>query len=536
MFECASQESQFRKLLTKRQFQEFAERYKGSDLAERAQKIFDILDAPLEYLSINNCGSGVNSEWDDYYPIISPDGRTLYFCSTRPGGYGGEDIWVSKFKNGRWLRAENIGPPLNTESNEGVMSVSADGLTLFLFGGYAGTKGGGDIFVAHFQEGRWTHPVPLSEEINSTSWDVDATITSDGRALFFTSSRPHTTGKITMDDIRQDSDIYVSVLTDEGWSQPINLGPTINTDFDERSPCLHPDGKTFYFCSKGHVGLGDFDVFKSIKMEESWTEWSEPINLGQELNTPGEDVFYTIPASGKYAYFSSQGHATYGGFDIYTNELPTFAAPEPVTMIAGKITDAEGNPIGAIITWEDLDTGEQMGITRSNPVTGEYSIFLPAGKRYGYTASKDGYFFQSGHIILTNQTEYIEIPVNISLKPLEKDVEVIVHNLFFDYNSANLRSESEWELKRLGEIMIQYVDMQIEIQGHTCSIGSDEYNLDLSERRARAVAGYLVGYGISPSRMFPRGYGEQYPIAPNDSEENREMNRRVVIKILEFHD
>lgn len=532
MFRCASQEAQYKKLTTKDQFQRFAEKHRDSELGKKAQKIADILAAPYENLPIRNLGAAVNSDSDDYYPVVSPDGKTLYFCSTRPGGFGGEDIWVSKMENGRWTEARNIGPPLNTEKNEGVMSVSADGLTLYLFGGYAGTIGGGDIFVSHLEVDRWTDPQILSKQVNSRFWDVDASITSDGRALLFASSRPRVTGEVTLDDIKKDSDIYVSILAESGWSRPINLGPTINTEYDERSPFLHPDGKTLYFCSRGQAGLGDFDVYTSVRTGKSWTQWSEPINLGQEINTPGKDVFYTIPASGEFAYFSSRRYDTYGGLDIYSIGLPEVAKPTPVTMISGKITDKEGNPLAAEITWEDLDTGEKLGVARSNSVTGEYTIFLPAGRRYSYTASKDGYFFESGYIDLRGRMEYEELSFDFSLKPVKAKEEITVRNLFFNYNQADLRAESMWELNRLIKIMTEYPRMQIEIQGHTCSLGSDEYNLGLSERRARAVLNYLVDHGVARSRLLARGYGEKYPIASNDTEEGREKNRRVVIKIL----
>ena len=329
-----------------------------------------------------------------------------------------------------------------------------------------------------------------------------------------------------------------TLKTETGWSEPINLGDQINTPFAERSPFLHPDGKTLYFCSSGHPGLGKLDIFVSTRLrEDSWTEWSEPVNLGKGVNGVGSDWGYRVNTSGTDAYFAAENlPGNRGGSDIYVHELPRAMRPEAVATIRGIVTDTDGNPLQVTIKWEDLSTGAEVGRLASDVETGKYFITLPLGKNYGYFAEKDGYYPVAKSVDLRNETEGVDIEVNIQLTPIEKIAEegmaVRLNNIFFDVNKSNLKEESKTELDRFASMLERVPDGVIEISGHTDSVASERYNRELSQRRAESVVEYLISIGIDPSRLIARGYGEEQPVADNGLEEGRALNRRVEFRFL----
>ncbi len=472
--------------------------------------------------------SVINSSEDDYLPVLSLDEQTLYFCSTRPGGLGGEDIWYSKKVNGQWTAPKNIGPPLNTPSNEALLSIAPDGKTVYLFGNYADSKGGGDIFVSTHTDSGWTIPKNIGPPISSNYWDVDAYISNNGKYLFFTSSRPADSTAAG----GKNADIFVSVWGDSTWGKPINLGPTINTPLIDRHPFFHPDGKTLYFCSQGHNSMGGFDIFKSIKLSDSWTDWSTPENIGPPINSKNDDLFYSISTLGDYVYFSTKRPDSYGGFDLYYVLLPQKAKPKPVFTLKGRITDPDGNPLKAKIVLQDLETGDTLAIINNNPETGEYFSVLPAGKKVSYTVMSRNHLFKSDHMDTGKLEESEEEDLNIELQPIVEKKEIVLNNIFFNFNSADLRPESLPELKKVVQIMNENPKLGVEIQGHTDDIGSEEYNLKLSQKRAQAVADFLIKEGVESERLTVVGYGKTQPIAPNTTEEGRQKNRRVVFKIL----
>ena len=472
--------------------------------------------------------SVVNSAWDDYLPVLSLDEQTLYFCSTRPGGYGGEDIWYTKKVDGKWTAPKNIGAPLNTSSNEALLSIAPDGKKVYLFGNYPGSKSGGDIFESTLTDSGWTPPKNMGPPISSNYWDVDAYISNDGKYLFFTSTRPADSAATG----GENADIFVSIWKDSTWGKPINLGPTINTPLVDRHPFFHPDGKTLYFCSQGHNSLGGFDIFKSIKLGDSWTDWSTPENIGPPINSKDDDLFYSISTQGDYVYFSAKRPDSYGGFDLYYVPLPKKAKPKPVFTLKGRITDPDGNPLQAKIVLEDLDTGDTLAIINNDPETGEYFTVLPAEKRVAYTVMSRNHLFKSDHIDTGKLEESKEEALDVELQPIEEKKEIVLNNIFFDFNSADLRPESIIELKKVVKIMQENPKLVVEIQGHTDSVGTDKYNLKLSQSRAEAVANYLIEQGIVKERFKVVGYGEAQPIASNSTDEGRQKNRRVVFKIL----
>lgn len=507
---------------------------------DRTDKIIELLNAPSQNLEVTNIET-INTKGNEYFPVITIDGLRMYF-TVAEGKRGGEDIHYSEKIASTWIKSKNIGPPLSTKENDAINSVSADGNTLVLFGSYKGFIGGGDNFYVTRTSNGWSDIKPFPKPVNSVYWDCDGFLSADGKAFFFTSDRKGGVGefvrggKFYHGEYDGNTDIWVSVKTDSLWGTPVNLGSVINTPYSERSPFLHPDGKTLYFSSDGHYGLGSLDVFKSVRLSDtSWTDWSEPVNLGKEINTAGYDVAYKITTDGKYAYFSSDREGGRGGYDIYNVKLPPEAQPlKNVALVKGKVTDESGNPLDAALIWNEFPGGKNIGSLTSNPETGEYFISLPNGSSYSYFAEHSGYYSVSNNVDLTSQTEYSEITVDIVMQSVAsmESAPIVLNNIYFDFDKSDLKPESFNELERVYKFLSDNPAVNIEISAHTDSKGSDDYNLTLSQNRAESVVAYLIGKGISPSRLLAKGYGESNPIAPNDTEEGMARNRRVEMKII----
>lgn len=525
---------------------EVYERYRGyfEPADERFAAIIELLCAPEEGLVVTNLGEGVNTSGNEGLPVPTADGRLLYFTGKdRPDCAGGEDVFVSESKQGFWQPALSLGYRINSQSHESANSVSADGNRLILLGNYPGSLGGGDNFEVEKTSRGWGFPYLFPRPVNSIYFDSDGFETPDGKALLFTSDRPgniggfHKKGEAYNGNYWGNTDIYVSQKTDSGWSEPINLGPAINTPFAERSPSLHPDGKTLYFSSDGHYGLGRTDVFCSTRLSDtSWTSWSKPRNLGKEINTPGDDWGYKVATSGEVAYFAAKGVAdSYGGYDIYAITLPGAARPRAVAKVSGKVTDPQGNPLQAAIKWENLATGENAGVLSSDPTDGSYFIALPLGANYGYYAEREGYYPISRNLDLRDTTRLLALTEDIVLvriQAIRQGAAVRVNNIFFDFDKAELRPESYPELQRLARFLAENPDSRVEIAGHTDDVGSGEYNLALSQRRAQAVVDYLVSRGIPQDSLEPKGYGETKPEDTSETEEGRAQNRRVEFRFV----
>lgn len=513
---------------------------------ERIAKILAVLESPSDSITIENLGPNINTQYHEFAPSITLDESRLYFGSAyRPDGLGGEDIYVAENANGSWQKAANLGEPLNTRSHEAPLAISPDGQEMLIFGNYASGIGGGDIYLAHWNGKNWSTPELLPEPINSKYFEGDACFTPDGRAIIFVSDRP-VPGKATWrknasrEDglVGGDLDLYITFRTDTGWTSPIHLGNNINTPFAERSPSFHPDGKTLYFSSSGHPGLGKLDVFKTTRLsEKDWTQWATPVNLGAEINGPDEDWGYVVTANSHYAYCALIRPEGYGGNDIYKVFLPQRARPLPVVTVRGIVQSPTGVPLSAKIKWEDLSTGEIIGVLSSDPQTGQYTIALPIGKHYGFFAEAEGYYSLSESIDLRDTARFdktMKLTQNITLIPIEqlqaKPIEL--RNIFFAFNSHELLPESTPELQRLANFLKNHPHYQIEIIGHTDNVGSEAYNLELSKKRAQSVADYLIQHGVDPSRITIIGKGETEPIALNTTEEGRSQNRRVEFRLI----
>ena len=512
----------------------------------RFDKIISVLLAEEEGLVVTNLGGNINTAGKEYSPVPSADGTQLYFTGRdRIHSLGKEDIFVSLFKNGKWQSATNLGKQINTKRNsESLDGISTDGNRLLFMGNFGNSFGDCDIYFVDRTTSGWGEIQHFSRPINSEFFEANASMLSDGKTIIFTSDRPGGIGDYQQKGLYfhggyvGNVDIYVCTKTEDGWSEPINLGPTINTPYCEYSPFLHPDGKTLYFSSDGHYGLGRLDVYKSVRLsEDSWTKWSQPINLGKEINTTGDDWGYKVSTTGNITYFSANDQKEgYGDDDIYTIVLPEIARPEPVATIRGTVTDADNHPLEANIRWEDLSTGDEIGQLKSNAQDGTYFIVLPLNKNYGYYVSKSGFYPLSKNINLLGKNNPVNITEDIVLTSIqemkEKNVTIRINNIFFEYDKYELLPESFPELDHLVVFLKENEDTKVEIAGHTDDKGSENYNIQLSEKRAQAIINYLVSSGCNKNNLIAKGYGELVPIATNETDEGRAKNRRVELRFL----
>lgn len=477
----------------------------------------------------------VNSPHKELRPLISPDGRELYFSRrNHPGNIGGtddnEDIWVSRLDTvtGEWTKAVNLGRPLNNKGPNFVSAITPDGKSVMLVLGNKYNENGkmsAGVSISTRIEDGWSEPENFEIE-NDYNYSPKAN-------YFMANNRKVLILSVERDDSYGDRDLYVSFLREDStWTEPVSMGPVINTAAEESSPYLAADDKTLYFSSKGFSGYGKDDLFISRRIDDSWTNWTVPQNLGPDINSPDDDQFFMITPSGEYAYYSRGNVNT--DLDIYRLKIPVVYKPAPVILVRGKVINAKTNePITAKIIYEQLDTGVEVGYTNADPTTGEYQILLPAGANYGFLATKDGFVPLSENIDLQDLKEYKEIERDLYLVPMEVGVPFRLNNIFFDFDKAVLKKESFPELDRMLDLMNENPDMTFEIAGHTDWIGSDEYNFGLSQRRANAVYKYFEENGISKERLSAVGYGESRPIATNATDEGRAQNRRVELVILE---
>ncbi|MGQ0829651.1 MAG: OmpA family protein [Bacteroidota bacterium] len=510
---------------------------------------------------IDNVGAEINSAYPDFGPVITADESVMLYTSRRPTTTGGgmdefqneyfEDIYISTKQNDKWTAGQNIGKPINTEGHDATMGITADGQKLYI---YIDDRGNGNIYECDLKGTAWTKPEKLNKNINTDYHESSASLSADGKKLYLVSNRPDGLG---------DRDIYMSPMDEKGkWGKVINLGPTINTQWGEEGVFVHPDGKTMYFSSQGHKTMGGYDIFKS-KYDEKAGKWGEPENLGYPVNTPDDDVFFVISASGKHGYYASFNASGYGEKDIYMitflgpekpmvlgnedNLLASLAAPVKETVIAptlqikeaqltilkGIITDALTNKIlEATVEIIDNQKNEVIASFTSNSSTGKYLVSLPAGKNYGIAVKKDGYLFHSENFDIPAAAAFQEVTKDVALKNVAVGSKIILKNIFFDFDKATLRPESTNELQRLTKLLNDVPTLKIEISGHTDSKGADDYNKKLSDNRAKAVVDHLVKAGIAADRLTSKGYGEEQPIASNDNDEGRQLNRRTEFKIL----
>ena len=481
-----------------------------------------------------NLGKNINSIYEELTPVISPNGKGIYFSRRySPGNSGGssdhQDIYYSELFENEWTKAFNIGSPLNNHGPNAVCSVTPDGNKLLLINTYTenGKQKGKGLSMSHKTSTGWSVPkdVKIQGYYNNSLYN-EFVLSNDGKVLLLSLDR---------DDTYGNRDLYVSFLQSNGiWTEPKNLGKDINTGGLELSPFLASDGTTLYFSSTGHPGYGKNDIFMTKRLDDTWTSWSEPINLGEPLNSVGRDAYYSVPADGEYAYYVSTDQAI-GKNDIFRIKLPTELKPEPVVIIRGYVYNSKTEePIATGIEYDDLESGEEAGIANSNPATGYYEIVLPMNKVYSFFAEKEGFYSVRDNIDLTDSSDYQVIERDLYLTPIEVGQSVQLNNVFFYRGKATLRSESYAELDELAAMLLENENIEIMLEGHTDNQGSAEKNIELSEQRVNTVKKYLIEKGVDESRIDGIGYGGAKPKASNAKEETRKLNRRVEFKIVKY--
>lgn len=509
---------------------------------------------------ITNTGPVINSKYADFAPVISANESVLVFTSRREGSTGGElspedndfyeDIYITYKGNGTWTAPRNI-KEVNTDQHDACVALSPDGKQLFIYR----DKQGGDLYASNFDAATnvWSKPQGLGENINTKYYEPSISMTSDGKTIYFSSDRPGGQGGL---------DIYKSQKDEKGkWGEAVNLGSVVNTPYDDDAPFIHSDGQTLYFSSRGHAGMGGYDIYRSEFQDDVWTA---PENLGYPINTAGEDIYFVLSADNKHGYYASAKENGSGEKDIYMISMPERKQLEisaqiktievkavslqiknvemktqvvaenttSATVLKGKVIDAETKaPLVADVVLADNTTAEQLAEQKTDN-EGMFSTFMPSGKNYNFSVQKQDYLFHSENFDIPAGKGFQEYNIVIELKKIDIGSKVVLRNIFFDFDKATLRKESTAELEKLLEIMREMPRLKIELSGHTDSKGSAEYNKKLSERRAQAVVQYLVAKGIATDRLRFAGYGKERPLASNDDEEGRQINRRTEFEII----
>jgi len=461
------------------------------------------------------------------YPVLTADQQTLiYYKKDGLTPKDDEDIVVSNKIDGEWSDPYSISTNINTKFNEGAASLSGDGKVL-VFTSCNRDDGFGscDLYISYKNGEAWSEPVNLGAGINSPSWDSEPSISADGKTIYFSSLRRGGFGK---------EDIWYTRMNENGeWSPAKNLGKPINTPGREVAPFIHANGKSLYFSSTYHMGMGGLDIFSS---ELTDTTWSEPVNLGYPLNGPSNDATIFITCDSKKGFYT-----VYEKKDMRTSKafLYEFEVPEQIqqkhksTYAKGKVVDAvTKKPIGAKVELVDLKSGKVSQWVWSDSVNGDYLIVLTEGSEYALHVSKPGYMFKSVHFDFLNPQVFDALALDVYLDPVQTGAAVVLNNIFFASGSFALEEKSKTELDKISTFLKQNPKVNIEFGGHTDDIGADSDNLLLSTNRARAVFEYLVKSGVEGSRMKYKGYGETKPLVPNTSDENRQINRRIEFKIL----
>ncbi len=497
-------------------------------------EIMENLNANLLAERLSN---NVNSPYTEFKPLLAPNGRTLYFSrKNHPGNIGGvtdgEDIWYSEMDSvGEWKEAVNIGRPLNNESPNYICSVTPDGNSIVLLLGnrYHEKRPGkmsAGVSISTKEGDEWTPPFNLVIK-NDYNYNEKSN-------YFLANNRQVLILSVERDDSYGARDLYASFFKEDStWTEPKNLGKQVNTAGDDSSPFLAADDKTLYYSTNGLGGYGGQDIYVSKRLDDTWTNWSQPQNLGPDINSPKEDLFFNIPLTGNYAYYTQE--VGEDNADIFKIELPLKVMPSDVIVIRGTLLDKEtGEPIEAKIYYEKLPEGTIAGITKSHKGTGKYEIVLPKGYKYGYRAEVEDYLPINENIDLTgDEFKGDELSANLYMVPAKVAAIITLNNIFFDFDNAMLKPESFPELNRLVEYLSENASTKIEVRGHTDNTGPDSYNMGLSEKRAKAVVKYLVSKNIANDRVEVKWFGETKPIESNENREGRSANRRVEFEILE---
>lgn len=515
-----------------------------SDTLLREQKENVITASTI--IQVENLGEDINTFHPEMRPTISADGNLLFFIrqndpaniqyATVPNS---QDIWYSTRDSlGKWSKAKHLSAKVNASQYNAVYWISPDLNTILLKGAFIDGQylGMGVSMIKKRKDNSWTNAEMLKIrklEKFSTTPQFGASMGHNGKVLLF---------YMTDKKGSFDNDIYVSFLEgNDIWTAPKSLGKKINLpDYNEMSPFIAADGVTLYFASDRPGGIGEMDIWMSKRLDDSWTKWSDPVNVGKPINTEGSEAFFTLDAGGEYAYLTSSNGA-YGASDIVRVKLLEKVMPNPVVLVTGNVYNAKTKePLSASLVYETLPDGTEVGTGVSSPVDGSFKIVLPYDKNYSIRAAADKFFAISENLNLDSliKAGYKVIHKDLYLAPIEIGQVFRLNNVFFDFDKYSLRPESFVELDRVVNFLNEYPNIEIEMSAHTDSKGADEYNMVLSDNRARSVMEYILSKGIAASRIVSHGYGETKPVAPNtnpdgsDNPDGRQLNRRVEFKIL----
>lgn len=463
-----------------------------------------------------------------YFPALTADQQELIF--TRRRGHRLEDdedlVICRKDASGKWLEPQSVSAMINTPDNEGTCTISADGRKIiFTSCGDRGYSGNCDLFESIKTGEHWSKPVNLGPNVNSGDWESHPTLSADGRTLYFVSDRRGGFGR---------NDIWYTTLAENGkWTKARNLGEPINTQYDERSPFIHVNGKTLYFASNGLVGYGGYDIFYS---EKSGNTWSKPVNMGGPINNHEDQYSLFITADGKKGYYSHEENLPNGTeksvlmeIQIPENQIIKFRS----NYVKGVISDAKtGEKLKARIELFDINKNEIVSLVDSDSISGQYLMVLTQGSEYGLYVNKVGYLFKSLNFNYAEMKDFEPLVIDIQLDRAKKGQGAVLQNIFFDVDRYELKEKSFTELEKVARFLDENPQIRIEIGGHTDNSGNPAYNQQLSEKRANAVYNYLISKGVSPKRLSAKGFGSSKPVASNETEDGRQQNRRIEFTIL----
>ncbi|MCC5920536.1 MAG: OmpA family protein [Cyclobacteriaceae bacterium] len=471
--------------------------------------------------------STINSEDLQYFPVLTIDQKQMVFTRMRPQGHF-ENIMTSYFVDGEWKEAQSISNNINTPDNEGACTLSADGRTLIFTSCHNRRKNYGrcDLYISRRVGNEWSEPENLGPNINGPDWESQPTLSADGRTLYFVSNRKGSIGE---------RDIWYSTLDEnDQWTPAKNVGTPINKKGDNISPFLHANGLTLFFASNRSPGFGGFDLWRSDRQSDG--SWGEPVNLGYPINDHRDQVSLFITGDGKKAYYADERKtdAKWESSKIYTFDVPDgMSIDRPGNYVYGKVRDkTTREALPAIVELYDLKRDTLIARVKSDAVTGEYFMVLPVGSNYALYVEAQRYLFNSLNFNYSEKSDIEPIERNINLERLARGITVTLNNVFFETDSYSLEQSSKTELKQLENFLSKYPKAKVEILGHTDNTGSEEYNLQLSNKRALSVKEYLVEIGIDKERILTKGKGSSSPIGDNDTSSGRAQNRRIELKLL----
>lgn len=479
---------------------------------------------------IERLNDKINSKYKEYKPLLSPDGKTLYFSrKNHPENAGGikdpEDIWFSEWDSvkGEWTLAENLGA-LNNEGPNFISSITPDGKTIVLLKGNDYLKDGQSmpgVTISNKTAEGWSQPMDVEIE---NDYNL-----SDKANFFLANNRKVLLMSVEREDTKGNRDLYAAFLkNDSTWSEPVNLGPQVNSAAEEFAPFLAMDGKTLYFSSDGFSGYGKADIYVTKRLDDSWVKWSEPSNLGADINSELNDMFFNIPLAGEFAFYARE--VDENDIDIFKVKVPLFKRPDPVILVKGKTQNANTrNAVEAQIFYKTLPDGKKTGTIKSDPGTGEFELMLPAGESYRIKVIADGYMEETLPMDLSGIEEH-DVTINnrnVNLVPVKDPNKNYVGTIFFDFDKSDLKKESVDELNKIIKILDQDSSKVLSLAAHTDATGSESYNTFLAKRRALAVIDYLKQQGINGDRISVKYFGEGKPAASNSTAEGRQKNRRI---------